>query len=167
MPGRPKLRALMTQLQNRGGPEFFQDYLLGGGTISGLAKELEVDRGYLRRNLIKKPEYNAVIEQVRETAADTHAELGFDVIRQLKADRAAERANAQTGSRLAEISQVDVTLAREEVSQHKFIAQSWNQNRYANGKANTNVTVNLGDLHLDALRKMKLVRDSAKEIEHE
>ena len=158
MPGQPRKRALIKSLTDRGGPDALRDHLLGGGTIAGLGRELGVERGFLRRNLMKLPDYAGVLDEVRETAADTHAELGFEIIRELRDERKAERATAAPGTRAAEIGQVDVSIAREEIAQHKFIAEAWSQ-RYANKGGQTNVTLNLGEMHLDALRKMKTVHE--------
>ena len=70
----------------------------------------------------------------------------------------AGRATAGPGNRAAESGQVDGSIAREEIAQHKFIAEAWS-NRYANKGGQTNVTLNLGEMHLDALRKIKTVHE--------
>ena len=65
---------------------------------------------------------------------------------------------------------MDVSIAKEEAAQHRFIAQSWNQQRYGAQQAQTHVTLNLGDMHLDALKKMKTVRDTVRDarvIDHD
>jgi hypothetical protein len=59
-----------------------------------------------------------------------------------------------------------VSIAKEEAAQHRFIAEAWNRSRYGNTANQTQITVNLGDMHLDALRKAKLVQDTTKTIEH-
>jgi len=167
MAGRPKRRRILTEIENRGGTEYLKDYLLSGGTILRLAKELECGRGYLYRCIAGHEEYNQAIEAVREDAADAHAEMGTEVMRRLREDRKNERLNADPGSKSSEISAIDVSIAREEAQQHRFIAQSWNQNRYGNKANQTQVTLSLGDMHLDALRKTKLVQDTTKVIDHE
>ena len=60
-----------------------------------------------------------------------------------------------------------MAIAKEEVAVHKFIAQSWNQNRYGAKANQTQVTLSVGDMHLDALRKIKVVSDSTKAIEND
>ena len=45
-------------------------------------------------------------------------------------------------------------------------AEAWNQKRYGSSKGQTQIIVNVGDMHLDALRKVKLVQDATKTIEH-
>ena len=49
MPGRPKRRAAIAKVEARGGATFLEEYLLSGGTITGLARELDLDRGFLQR----------------------------------------------------------------------------------------------------------------------
>jgi hypothetical protein len=56
----------------------------------------------------------------------------------------------------ANVSQVDLGILKQTVGQRNLAAQAWNQERYGN-KSNTNVQINIGDLHLDALRKMKVI----------
>lgn len=170
MAGRPKRKAALATIETRGGVDYLTEYLLSGGTVTQLAGELGLHRGYLHRLLKDHPEFSKALEQARLEAADAHAEAGFEIMRRLRAERKEERANAKKGSRAAELSALDVSIAKEEAAQHRFIAQSWNQQRYGSQHAQTHVTVNLGDMHLDALKKMKTVRDTvrdAKVIEHD
>ena len=174
MAGRPKRKAALASIEKSGGVQYLTDYLLSGGTITQLAGELNLDRGYLHRILKDHPEYSAALEAARMEAADAHAEAGFEIMRRLRAERKHERDTAKEGSRAAELSALDVSIAKEEAQQHRFIAQAWNQQRYGSQNNQTHVTVNLGDMHLDALKKMKTVRESvqnsvqdAKVIDHD
>ena len=170
MAGRPKRKAALAAIEKRGGVEYLTEYLLSGGTITRLAGELDLNRGYLHRLLKDHPELSVALEAAREHAADAHAEAGFEIMRRLRTERKEERANAAEGTRAAELSSLDVSIAKEEAAQHRFIAEAWNQKRYGAGKNQTHVTVNLGDMHLDALKKMKTVRGSApnvKVIDHD
>ena len=56
----------------------------------------------------------------------------------------------------ANVNQVDIGIAKGLAQQHNFIASSLNKNRYGSGNQQ-NIQINIGDLHLDALRKMKVV----------
>jgi len=47
-------------------------------------------------------------------------------------------------------------LLKQKVGQHNLAAQAWNPEKYGN-RANQQININIGDLHLDALRKMKVV----------
>jgi len=163
MAGRPKRKAALASIEKSGGVQYLTDYLLSGGTITQLAGELDLHRGYLHRILKDHPEYSAALEAARAEAADAHAEAGFEIMRRLRSERKAERAKAAPGSRASELSALDVSIAKEEAAQHRFIAQSWNQQRYGSQQAQTHVTLNLGDMHLDALKKMKTVRESVRQ----
>ena len=60
-----------------------------------------------------------LIEAVREDAADAHAEMGNEVMRRLRQEQ--ERAHeCRSGSKQAEISAIDVSIAREEVAQRSI-----------------------------------------------
>jgi len=168
MPGAPKKRKIFATLDERGGGEYLKEFLLSGGTLAALAKELDISRGFLHNVITKHEHYGKVVDQVRAEAADAHAEAGFAIIQELASKRKKEREEAEPGSKAADISNVDVSIAKTKIEQHKFIAAAWNQQRYNNGGAQTNISVNLGDMHLDALRKMKTVSPApSKPIEHE
>lgn len=167
MAGQPKKRAALAAIEKNGGVEYLTEFLLSGGTITQLAKELNLNRGYLHRILQKHPDYSVALEQAREEAADAHAEMGFEIMRKLRKERKEERANAGPGSKTAQLSVLDISIAREEVQHHRFIAEAWNQKRYGSNKGQTQITVNLGDMHLDALKKMKTIKTEPKVIDHD
>ena len=165
MPGRPQKRKILADLEKLGGPQYIADHIIGGGSISGKAKDLGYDPGTFFRVLTKNPEYKRAIDDVREIAAEYHAEAGSVIMRELRDERVQEREGAEPGDKLAEISQIDVSIARERVQQHRFIAEAWS-NRY-NKKSDTNITLNVGDLYLDALKKAKDVTPAPEVIEHD
>ena len=74
MPGRPKRRAAIAKVEARGGATFLEEYLLSGGTITGLARELDLDRGFLQRLVNNHDDYKRAMEAAREQGADAHAE---------------------------------------------------------------------------------------------
>lgn len=159
MAGKPKLKAALAALDKRGGAEALQNELLSGKTIPMIAKELGLDKGYLRRNLMKHDVYGPAIAEVVEQMADAHAEAGFEYLDALRERRAQEIAEAQSGERdqyEGNVSQVDLGIAKAYANQHNFIATAYNKSRYGSGQQ-ANVTINIGDLHLDALRKIKVV----------
>jgi AraC-like DNA-binding protein len=168
MAGRPKRKAALDAIEKRGGVDYLTEYLLSGGTVTQLAGELGLHRGYLHRLLKESSELSSALEAAREDAAEAHAEAGFEIMRRLRAERKVERETAKAGTRAAELNSLDVSIAKEEAAQHRFIAEAWNQRRYGGGKNQTHVTVNLGDMHLDALKKMKTVRGSdPRVIDHD
>jgi len=159
MAGKPKLRAAFTALDKRGGPDKLQEELLSGKTLKMIANELGLDSGYLRKNIIKHELYGPAIREVEHAIADAHAEAALDLLQQLETRRANERNQADSGNADAEtgrVSQVDVALAKGLASQRNFIAAAYNKAKYGTG-SQQNVTINIGDMHLDALRKIKVI----------
>ena len=165
MAGKPKLKAAFAELDKRGGPEALQEELLSGKTIPMIARELGLDRGYLQRNLMKNEEYGRAITEIEPQIADMQAHLALQELLDLKQERLDEREAARDPNNdaidknMQYISQIDVGLSKGISNQRNFIATSLNRARYGTGNQQ-NIQINIGDLHLDALRK-------AKVIEHE
>ena len=68
------------------------------------------------------------------------------------------RADALDGSS----SQSQIAAVREQINMRKALAAGWNRDRYGSGPK-TEITLNLGDLHLDALRKISVDRQALME----
>jgi hypothetical protein len=51
---------------------------------------------------------------------------------------------------------VDIGLAKMLVGQRNLAASNWNPERYG-GKNQQQININIGDFHLDALRKVKVI----------
>ena len=159
MAGKPKLKKALSELDRRGGVEALQKELLAGKTIPMIAKELNLDRGYFRRNLMKDEKYGNAIREIEHLVADAHADAAFDMLNDIRDRRELEVKEALNGDRdVAEgnVNQVDIGIAKGLAQQHNFIASSLNKNRYGGGSQQS-IQINIGDLHLDALRKMKVV----------
>ena len=159
MAGKPKLKKALSELDRRGGVETLQKELLAGKTIPMIAKELNLDRGYFRRNVMKDEKYGNAIREIEHLVADAHADAAFDMLNDIRDRRELEVKEALNGDRdVAEgnVNQVDIGIAKGLAQQHNFIASSLNKNRYGTG-SQQNIQINIGDLHLDALRKMKVV----------
>ena len=162
MAGKPKLKAALAALDRRGGPEGLQQELLSGKTIPMIAKELGLDRGYLQRNLMKNEEYGRAIKEIEAEVADVQAALALQELVELKEERADEKAaardpdNEAIDKNLQYVSQVDIGIAKGLAHQRNFIAASFNKARYGSG-SQQNIQINIGDLHLDALRKAKVI----------
>ena len=159
MAGKPKLKQALFELDRRGGVEALQKELLAGKTIPMIAKELNLDRGYFRRNLMKNEKYGNAIREIEHQVADAHADAAFDMLNDIRERRELEVKEALNGDRdvsEGNVNQVDIGIAKGLAQQHNFIASSLNKNRYGTG-SQQNIQINIGDLHLDALRKMKVV----------
>ena len=159
MAGKPKLKKALSELDRRGGVEALQKELLAGKTIPMIAKDLNLDRGYFRRNLMKDEKYGNAIREIEHQVADAHADAAFDMLNDIRERRELEVKEALNGDRdvsEGNVNQVDIGIAKGLAQQHNFIASSLNKNRYGTG-SQQNIQINIGDLHLDALRKMKVV----------
>ena len=162
MAGRPKFRKALAELDKRGGVETLQQELLAGKTIPMIAKELGLDRGYFRRNIVKSEKYGNAIREIEHQVAVAHADAAFDILndirekREVEVEKALNPKDESVDVSVALTNQVDIGIAKGLAQQHNFIASSLNKNRYGSGNQQ-NIQINIGDLHLDALRKMKVV----------
>jgi hypothetical protein len=77
------------------------------------------------------------MEAAREEAADALVEQGLEMVDGLSATSTTN----------------EIAATREKVNFRKFMAGSLNQNKYGTRPQN-NITLNIGDMHLDALRKV-------------
>jgi len=137
MAGKALRKKILAEVAKNGGAEYIFDRLSSGTTLTAMAKEFECSREYLRNSLHTVPEYKAAMESAKLTAADALVEQGLEMVDALDG-----------GSSTQEIA-----ATREKVQWRKFMAGSYNQERYGN-RPQTNVTISVSDMHLDALRKV-------------
>jgi hypothetical protein len=137
MAGKALRKRILAEVAKNGGAEYIFDRLSSGTTVTAMAKEFECSREYLRNSLHTVPEYKAAMENAKLTAADALVEQGLEMVDALDG-----------GSSTQEIA-----ATREKVQWRKFMAGSYNQERYGN-RPQTNVTISVSDMHLDALRKV-------------
>jgi AraC-like DNA-binding protein len=137
MAGKALQKRILSDVTKQGGAEYLFEYFSSGGTMAQLATHYECSRGYVSTALHKVPEYTAVINKARQEAADALVEQGLEMVDALDG-----------GSSTQEIA-----ATREKVQWRKFMAGSYNQERYGN-RPQTNVTISVSDMHLDALRKV-------------
>jgi predicted transcriptional regulator len=159
MAGKPLAKKRRAEIERRGGGEYLREWILSGKSLRELAIDMDVPRGALRNMITKDPELSAAIDGARRDAADAHFDATFEAISEVGERRQREIMEALNGDRdisEANVSQVDLGLLKQKVGQHNLAAQAWNQERYGN-RANQQININIGDLHLDALRKMKVV----------
>lgn len=138
MPGRKFEEELMTKIKTLGGSDFVLDFIGDGGTVTELAKIVGCSRSFLSRILNKRPEYRAALEEGRRLQADAFAEDSMDIV-----DTMAANGNFRSE---------DVQLAKERVSVRKWMAALNNPDKYA--PKEKGITINVGNLHLDALKKV-------------
>ena len=137
MAGKPLRKKILTDVAQRGGAEYLFDELASGKTMTKLAENYGCSREYFSKTIHGVPEYAAVIGKAKNAAADALVEEGLGMVDALDG-----------GSSTQEIA-----ATREKVQWRKFMAGSYNQERYGN-RPQTNVTISVSDMHLDALRKV-------------
>jgi len=108
-----------------------------GITVAEIARQYGCTRSYVSRAINSVPEYKAALEGAREEAADALVEQGLEMVDSLDADSSSN----------------EIAATREKVNFRKFMAGSMNQNKYGT-RPQSNVTISIGDMHLDALRKV-------------
>jgi len=137
MAGKALRKQILGDIADNGGAEWLYDQAASGMTIAEIARQYGCTRGYVSRAINGVPEYKAALENAREEAADALVEQGLEMVDGL---------SAQSSSN-------EIAATREKVNFRKFMAGSMNQNKYGT-RPQSNVTISIGDMHLDALRKV-------------
>ena len=147
MAGKALRRRILSDVEANGGADWLFDQIASGMTMTKLAEHYGCTRSYVSRALNANEEYKRALEQARSEAADALVEEGLHMVDQLDGSSSSN----------------EIAATREKVNWRKFMAGSYNQNKYGT-RPQTNVTLSIGDLHLDALRK---VNAELREIEEE
>lgn len=147
MAGKALRKQILQDVADSGGVDWLHDQIASGVTVAEIARQYGCTRSYVSRSLNSVPEYKAIMEAAREEAADALVEQGLEMVDSLSATSTTN----------------EIAATREKVNFRKFMAGSLNQNKYGTRPQN-NVTISIGDMHLDALRK---VNSQMAEIEAE
>lgn len=145
MAGKALKKRLLAQIADLGGPEYVREYIAGGGTILDLANELGCSRTYLSRHLNAHEDYRPVIAEARAEQADALAEEALQI-----ADQLAD----------GTVTREDIAVAKERIDVRKWLATVNNPERYQQNKSGPTVTININQLHLDALKKHRAGDDA-------
>ena len=144
MAGKALKRKILAEVAAAGGAEHVFDVIASGKSIASWAKEQwDCSRSYLSTTLREVPEYAAALDRAHVEAADALMEDGM------------ERADALN----ANSTQAEIAAVREQINVRRIRAAGLNRDRYGSGPR-TEITLNLGDLHLDALRKISMDRQA-------
>lgn len=134
MAGTPIRRQLAARVADAGGVEVIADRVASGETLAAIAEELGFRRELLVRWIYADEDRAALLRAARAQAADALVEQSLQI-----ADTA---------------SPAEAQLARLRVDTRQWIASRWNRSAYgAQDKAA--VEINIGSLHLDALRHVR------------
>ena len=116
MAGKALRRRILADVLSKGGAEYLFEQIASGTTLTALAKEYDCSRQYLSTSLKTIPEYEQALRKARQEAADALVEQGLTMVDDLDG-----------GSTSSEIA-----ATREKVQWRKFMAGSYNQERYGN-----------------------------------
>lgn len=142
MPGRKKTNDGIALLETREGAQQLLDLAETGLNIDRIAKTMQIPRGSITK-WMGEGNHASLFARAREVAAD---QLAVDAL---------EIADAETG---------DVARDRLRVDVRKWLASKWNRQQYGDDKGGVAVQLNLGDLHLQAVKTVKPSPDST--IDH-
>jgi len=137
MAGNALRRRILDDIKKRGGADYLADKIGSGMTVTQLAAQYECSRSYFSRSVNEVPEYAAAMSDARHSSADALVEQGLEMVDALDGESTTQ----------------EIAATREKVQWRKFMAGSYNQARYGN-RPQTNVTISVSDMHLDALRKV-------------
>lgn len=141
MAGRALKKRVFADIAERGGVEWLQDYIAEGGTVLDLANELGCSRTYLSRHLNADEDYAAALATARREQADKLADEALQI-----ADGMADIDN---------ITREDIAVAKERIDVRKWLASVNHPDRYQQNKNGPTITLNINQLHLDALKKRR------------
>lgn len=142
MAGKALKKRLFAEIEARGGADWLREFVAEGGTVKALADEMGCSRTYLSRHLNAHEGYAAALNEARVEFADRLAEETLEI-----ADGMLDR----------QITREEIQIAKERIDVRKWLA-SVNSSRYQPNKSgSTSVTLNIGTLHLDALRKSRVI----------
>ena len=143
MPGKQLRKNILQHIEQNGGAEYVHE-MASGMTLKAWAEaEWKCSRNYLSETIRSVPEYARALDRAQSVLADAMMEENVEI-----ADGIPETA---TSTQIAKV--------REQMNARKMLAAGLNRDRYGSGPK-TEITLNLGDLHLDALRKISSDRQA-------
>jgi hypothetical protein len=137
MAGRALRKRILEDVKKKGGADYLAEMVGSGVTMTKMAADYGCSRDYFSTSINKIPEYSAALVAARRNAADALVEEGLTMVDSLDGQSTTQ----------------EISATREKVQWRKFMAGSYNQERYGS-RPQTNVTVSISDMHLDALRKV-------------
>jgi hypothetical protein len=143
MAGKQLRKRILQHIEQNGGSEYVHEMASSMTLKAWAAKEWECSRNYLSETIRSVPEYARALDRAQSVLADAMMEENVEI-----ADGIPETATT------AQIAKV-----REQMNARKMLAAGLNRDRYGSGPK-TEITLNLGDLHLDALRKISSDRQA-------
>lgn len=147
MAGKALRKQILSDVADQGGADWLFDQIASGVTVAELARQYGCSRSYLSRALNSNEAYRKVLSEARVEAADALVEGGLEMVDQLNENSTSN----------------EIAATREKVNYRKFMAGSLNQAKYGTRPQN-NITLSIGDMHLDALRKFNKDRKDLQDV---
>lgn len=149
VPGQPKLRALAAAIEEAGGDDVIFDQVADGTYLTRIAEEWDVSSQLLRKWVRLDPERERRYEAAKRASADALVEDAGSVL-----DRASVASSAH------------VQKAKSQAEFKRWLASKRDRQQYGDDAAQVSVNLNLGELHLDALRqRARVVEIPATDVE--
>jgi hypothetical protein len=143
MAGKQLKKKILADVAKKGGAEYVREMASSMTLKAWAAQEWECSRNYLSETIRSVPEYARALEGAQSVLADAMMEENVEI-----ADSIPETA-----------SNTQIAKVREQMQARKMLAAGLNRDRYGSGPR-AEITLNLGDLHLDALRKISADRQT-------
>lgn len=143
MAGKQLKKKILADVAKKGGAEYVREMASSMTLKAWAAQEWECSRNYLSETIRSVPEYARALEGAQSVLADAMMEENVEI-----ADSIPETA-----------SSTQIAKVREQMQARKMLAAGLNRDRYGSGPR-AEITLNLGDLHLDALRKISSDRQA-------
>tara|TARA_X000001036_G_scaffold437668_2_gene483540 strand:- start:334 stop:756 length:423 start_codon:yes stop_codon:yes gene_type:complete len=128
---------MLADIEKLGGIEKICEKISEGESIASIARDLGVSRNFLSSTLNKDPSQKEALRLARKAKAEHYADEALKL-----ADQCDESPNA-------------ISKMREQVSVRKWLASAHDPDQYAQKNNTTAIQVNVGDLHLNALKKIR------------
>jgi hypothetical protein len=143
MAGKQLKKTILADVAKKGGAEYVREMASSMTLKAWAAQEWQCSRNYLSETIRSVPEYARALEGAQSVLADAMMEENVEI-----ADSIPETA-----------SSTQIAKVREQMQARKMLAAGLNRDRYGSGPR-AEITLNLGDLHLDALRKISADRQT-------
>jgi len=138
MAGQPLKRAMIETIEKAGGVDWIAEQIANGDTVTSLARSMDVSRNIMYKWLHSEPDRSATVKAARKVAAERLADEAMEL---------ADNVDVDTSS---------IAKVREQISVRKWRAAAFDPDVWATNKNQTNVQVNVGAQHLDALRRVQI-----------
>lgn len=143
MAGKQLKKTILADIAKKGGADYVLERASGMTLKAWAIEEWNCSRNYLSETLRGVPEYARALDKAQPILADAMMEENVEIADSIPATA----------------SNTQIAKVREQMQARKMLAAGLNRDRYGSGPR-AEITLNLGDLHLDALRKISADRQT-------